>query len=106
MGFLHNGARGESTAEAGKGWQNMNQREVQAGQLYRSMEIGLFGGPGREWKVISLARRNDGVMYATLTMTHDPSEHKTLAMNVLQDRRMYRLVADTRSDEPTIAPEP
>ena len=44
---------------------------------------------------MSIARRNDGLTYATLAMTHDPSEHKTLAMGVLLDRRIYRLVADT-----------
>ncbi len=106
MGFLHGDAHGESTAEAGTDGLNMKQRAVQPEQLYRSIETGLFGGTGRKWQVMSLARRNDDVTYATLAMTHDPSEHKTLAMNVLQDRRMYRLVADAPADEPTIAPEP
>ena len=55
---------------------------------------------------MSLAQRNDGVIYATLAMTDDPSEQKTLAMNVLQDRRVYQMVADAPADEPTIAPKP
>ena len=76
----------------------MNQGVVRPGQVYRSMESGLFGRPGQEWRVTSLAQRTDGVTYATLAMTHDPSEVKTLAMTVLLDRRMYGLVANAPAD--------
>ena len=52
-----------------------------------------------EWRVVSVARRNDGLTYATLVMTRDPSERKMLAIGALMDRRMYGLVADAPTDE-------
>lgn len=79
----------------------MNQGTVRPGQVYRSIESGLFGARGPEWQVVSVAQRNDGLTYAMLAMSRDPSEHKTLAVGALLDRRMYRLVADAPSDEPT-----
>ena len=72
----------------------MAQKSVGVGQLYRSTEGGLFGGPGPEWQVVSVARRHDGVTYATLAMAQDPTELKSLAMGVLLDRRAYILIAD------------
>lgn len=87
-----------TSGETRAGWWDMNQEVVRSGQVYRSMESGLFGRPGQEWRVMSLAQRSDGMTYATLAMTHDPSEVKTLAMNVLLDRRMYGRVADAPSD--------
>ena len=50
-----------------------------------------------------MARRSDGMTYATLAMSRDSSERKTLAVGALLDRRMYRLVADAPADEPKIA---
>ena len=81
----------------------MNQEAVRPGQLYRSTEGGLFGGPGPNWEVVSVAERYDGSNYATLAMTRDPSERKTLAMEVLLDRRMYRLVPDVPADDPILS---
>lgn len=81
----------------------MNQRAVRPGQVYRSIESGLFGVRVPDWQVVSVARRNDGLTYATLAMSRDPSERKTLAVGALLDRRMYRLVADAPTDEPTSA---
>ena len=49
----------------------MNQGAVRVGQLYRSTEGGLFGGPGPEWQVVAVARRTDGLTNATLAMTRD-----------------------------------
>ncbi len=79
----------------------MNQRAVRPSQVYRSIEAGLFGALGPEWQVVSVARCNDGLTHATLTMSRDPSERKMLAVGALLDRRMYRLVADAPTDEPT-----
>ncbi len=79
----------------------MNQRAVRPGQVYRSIEVGLFGVQVPDWQVVSVARRNDGLTYAMLAMSRDPSERKTLAVGALLDRRMYRLVADAPADEPT-----
>ena len=81
----------------------MSQGAVRTGQRYRSMERGVFGSPGREWRVTSLMQRNDGLTYATLAMTNDPSELKTLAMGALLDRRMYRLVTDAPANEPILS---
>jgi hypothetical protein len=81
----------------------MKQRAVQPGQLYRSVETGLFGRSGREWQVMSLAPRNDGMTYAMLAMTEDPSKRKTLAMNVLLDRRLYKMVADAPAVDPPLS---
>ena len=78
----------------------MNQGVVRPGQVYRSTVGGLFGALGPEWQVVSVARCNDGLIYAALAMSRDPSEHKTLAVGALMDRRMYRLVADAPADEP------
>lgn len=79
----------------------MNQGAVRAGQLYRSAKVGCFGGPGPEWRVVSVARRTDGLTYATLAMSRDPNERKTLAAGALLDRRIYRLIPDVSVDEPT-----
>ncbi len=76
----------------------MNQRAVRPGQVYRSIEGGLFGVRVPDWQVVSVARRNDGLTYATLAMSRDPSERKTLAVGALLDHRMYRLVADAPAD--------
>ena len=78
---------------------NMDQRAVQPGQVYRSTESRFFGGTRLEWRVVSVARRNDDRTYATLVMNRDPSERKTLAVGALMDRRMYGLVADAPADE-------
>ncbi len=80
----------------------MNQGAVRPGQVYRSTESRFFGGTGLEWQVVSVARRSDGLTYATLAMSRDPSERKALAVGALLDRRMYGLVADAPADEPTI----
>ncbi len=79
----------------------MNQRAVRPGQVYRSIEAGLFGVQVPDWQVVSVARRNDGLTYATLAMSRDPSERKTLAVGALLDHRMYRSVEDAPTDEPT-----
>ncbi len=79
----------------------MNQAAVRPGQVYRLKEGGIFGARGPEWEVVSEARRNDGLTYATLVMSRDPSARKTLAVGALLDHRMYRLVADAPADEPT-----
>ncbi len=80
----------------------MNQGEVRPGQVYRSKEGGILGVTRLEWQVVSVARRGDGLTYATLAMSRDPSERKTLAVGALLDRRMYGLVADAPADELTI----
>ena len=79
----------------------MNQEAVRAGQVFRTTEVGFSGGRWLEWQVVSVVRCNDGLTYATLTMSRDSSERKMLAVGALLDRRMYRLVTDAPADEPT-----
>jgi hypothetical protein len=79
----------------------MNQEAVRAGQVYRTTEGGFSGGRWLEWQVVSVVRCIDGRTYATLAMSRDRTERKTLAVSALLDRRMYRLVADAPADDPT-----
>ncbi len=72
----------------------MKREAVQIGQHYFSAEGGYLGSPGPEWKVVSVTELNDGVTCAKLAMVRDQTEQITLAVSVLQDPRMYRLVSD------------
>ncbi len=53
-----------------------------------------MGSPGPEWEVVSVAELIDGVTCANLAMIRDPTEKKALAVSVLQDPKIYRLVLD------------
>ncbi len=70
----------------------MKREAVQIGQHYHSAESGYFGGPGPEWEVVSVTELNDGVTCARLVMTQDSTERITIAVSVLQDPKMYRLL--------------
>ena len=70
----------------------MKREAVQTGQHYHSAEGGYFGGPGPEWEVVSVTELNDGVTCARLVMTQDSTERITIAISVLSDPKMYRLV--------------
>ena len=72
----------------------MKREAVQIGQHYFSAEGGYLGSPGPEWEVLSVTELNDGVTCARLAMTRDPTERITIAVSVLQNPRMYRLVSD------------
>ena len=72
----------------------MFREAVQVGQRYFSAESGFMGSPGPEWEVVSVTVLNDGVTCARLAMTRDPTERITIAVSVLQNPRMYRLVSD------------
>jgi hypothetical protein len=50
---------------------------------------------------VSVVRCIDGRTYATLAMSRDRTERKTLAVGALLDRRMYRLVPDAPAHDPT-----
>ena len=76
----------------------MKREAVQIGQHYLPVEGGYFGGPGPEWKVVSVAELNDGVTCARLAMTRDPTERITIAISVLQDPKMYRLVLNLSAE--------
>ena len=70
----------------------MKREAVQIGQHYLSAEAAYLGGPGPEWEVVSVAELNDGVTCARLVMTQDSTERITIAVSVLLDPKMYRLV--------------
>ncbi len=72
----------------------MKREVVQIGQHYFSAMGGYMGSPGPEWEVGSVTELNDVVMCAKLAMTRDPTEQITLAVSVLQDPKIHRLVLD------------
>ncbi len=72
----------------------MKREAVQIGQHYFPAEGGYLGSPGPEWEVVSVAELNDGVTCARLAMIRVPTEQITLAVSVLQDPKIYRLVTD------------
>ncbi len=76
----------------------MKREAVQIGQHYFSAAGGYMGSPGPEWEVVSVTELNDGVTCAKLAMIRDPLEQITLAVSVLQDPKIYRLVSDKPSE--------
>ena len=76
----------------------MKREAVQIGQHYFSADGGYMGSPGPEWEVVSVTDLNDGVTCANLTMTRDPTERITIAVSVLQNPKIYRLVSDQLSE--------
>ncbi len=72
----------------------MKREAVQVGQHYLSVEGDYMGSPGPEWEVVSVTELNDGVTCAKLAMIRDQTEQITLAVSVLQDPKIYRLVSD------------
>ncbi len=76
----------------------MKREAVQIGQHYFSAEGGYMGSPGPEWDVVSVAELNDGVTCADLAMIRDQTERITIAVSVLQDPKIYRLVMDKPSE--------
>ena len=75
----------------------MKREAVQIGQHYFSAAGGYMGSPGPEWEVVSVTELNDGVTCAKLAMIRDQTEQITLAISVLQDPKIYRLVSDNPS---------
>lgn len=71
----------------------MNEESVQIGQHYLSAKSGYLGSSGPEWEVVSVSKLSDGVTYAGLTMTRDPTERITIAVGTLRDHKLYRLVS-------------
>ena len=76
----------------------MKREAVQIGQHYFSAAGGYMGSPGPEWEVVSVTELNDGVRCAKLAMIRDHTEQITLAVSVLSDPKMYRLVSDNPSE--------
>lgn len=68
------------------------KQPVATGQRFRDIRRGLFGPSGLEWEVQELVTGVDGIAYAHLVCTLDPSQRKTLSLAVLGDRRRFARV--------------
>jgi hypothetical protein len=62
---------------------------VECGQRFRDLSFGRFGVLGTEWIVDAIFRGTDGVQYAQLANASDLTRQKTLAADVLADRKRF-----------------
>jgi hypothetical protein len=65
---------------------------VERGQRFRDIHRGAFGSSGVEWIVDALFRGQDGLEYARLVCASDPTQRKSLSVDVLRDRRRFQRV--------------
>ena len=65
---------------------------VERGQRYRDLAAGRFGPLGTEWIVDAVFLGTDGIQYAQLVNASDLTQHKTLAVDVLGDRKRFERV--------------
>ena len=62
---------------------------VERGQRYRDLSSSRFGVLGTEWIVDAIFRGTDGIQYAQLANASDLTQQKTLAVDVLVDRKRF-----------------
>jgi hypothetical protein len=62
------------------------------GQRYRDLSPGRFGALGTEWIVDAIFLGTDGIQYAQLVNASDLTQQKTLAVDVLNDRKRFERV--------------
>ena len=60
---------------------------VERGQRYRDLSSSRFGVLGTEWIVDAIFQGTDGIQYAQLVNAADLTQQKTLAVDVLKDRK-------------------
>jgi hypothetical protein len=65
---------------------------VERGQRYRDLSAGRFGPLGTEWIVDAIFLGTDGIQYAQLLNASDLTQQKTLAVDVLEDRKRFERV--------------
>jgi hypothetical protein len=65
--------------------------EVHIGQRYRAVGTSFLGSPTGLWIVGDIFVSTDSLRYARLVNVPDPTVLKTLAVEVLGDRRRYVL---------------
>jgi hypothetical protein len=65
---------------------------VERGQRYRDLSTGRFGPLGTEWIVDAIFIGTDGIQYAQLVNASDLTQQKTLAVDVLGDRKRFERV--------------
>ena len=65
------------------------EHPVERGQRYRDLSPGRFGALGTEWIVDAIFQGTDGIQYAQLVNAADLTQQKTLAVDVLGDRKRF-----------------
>ena len=68
------------------------KQSVERGQRYRDLSAGRFGVLGTEWIVDAIFIGTDGIQYAQLVNAGDLTQQKTLAVDVLGDRKRFERV--------------
>jgi hypothetical protein len=69
-----------------------SKHTVERGQRYRDLSTGRFGVLGTEWIVDAIFQGTDGIQYAQLVNAGDLTQQKTLAADVLGDRKRFERV--------------
>ena len=65
---------------------------VERGQRYRDLSASRFGPLGTEWIVDAIFLGTDGIQYAQIVNASDLTQRKTLAVDVLADRKRFERV--------------
>jgi hypothetical protein len=68
------------------------KQSIERGQRYRDLSSGRFGPLGTEWVVDAIFRGTDGIQYVQLVNASDLTQQKTLAVDVLNDRKRFERV--------------
>jgi hypothetical protein len=69
-----------------------SKNPIERGQRYRDLSAGRFGVLGTEWIVDAIFQGTDGIQYAQLVNAGDLTQQKTLAVDVLNDRKRFERV--------------
>jgi hypothetical protein len=69
-----------------------SKHPVERGQRYRDLSAGRFGVLGTEWIVDAIFLGTDGIGYAQIINASDLTQRKTLAVDVLGDRKQFQRV--------------
>ncbi len=65
---------------------------IAIGQRFRDVQQRHFGRPGLEWVVRDILTGIDGLAYARLVSSGDPTKLKSLSFAVLSDRHRFERV--------------
>jgi hypothetical protein len=69
-----------------------SKHPVERGQRYLDLSAGRFGVLGTEWIADAIFIGTDGIQYALLVNAGDLTQQKTLAVDVLGDRKRFERV--------------
>jgi len=70
----------------------LSKHSVERGQRYRDLSSSRFGVLETEWIVDAIFIGTDGIQYAQLVNAGDLTQQKTLAVDVLGDRKRFERV--------------